>query len=221
MPAMVAKATPCGSTINAPVSPATRSARVETRSTMCRHRMKGNRRCSQYLRECWMFKMLCSADGLVIKVLRMVCLRKEEPALRQQPEILKYKGNAEQRGSEQTERQQGQRDHERKQQESGFDRTQERRTLAMEELARVERTTHRTHRALHDVRMLHTDGGLHRGFRFEPRVAHQRRAASGKCQQGNDDRPFSEEICLRRRSRSRIARRQDEAGRTTHQDVVD
>jgi hypothetical protein len=47
MPAMVAKATPCGSTINAPVMPAIRSARVVARSTMCFHCMKGSRRCSK------------------------------------------------------------------------------------------------------------------------------------------------------------------------------
>ena len=58
MPAMVAKATPCGNTINAPVIPAIRSARVDPLSTMCHQFINGNRRCSQYVRVCWVFKMI-------------------------------------------------------------------------------------------------------------------------------------------------------------------
>ena len=58
IPAMVAKATPCGNTINAPVMPAIRSARVELRSTMCHQFVNGNKRCSQYVRVCRVFKMI-------------------------------------------------------------------------------------------------------------------------------------------------------------------
>ena len=43
IPAMVAKATPWGNTISAPVIPAIRSARLVLRFTMCRHCMNGNR----------------------------------------------------------------------------------------------------------------------------------------------------------------------------------
>jgi hypothetical protein len=42
MPAIVAKATPCGTKINPPVSPAMRSARVLVRFTRGHQRKKGN-----------------------------------------------------------------------------------------------------------------------------------------------------------------------------------
>ncbi|MGZ8231832.1 MAG: hypothetical protein ACXWUS_19565, partial [Burkholderiales bacterium] len=63
---MAAKATPCGNTINAPVIPAIRSARVEVRSTMCFHCMNGNRWYSQYLPVCLVFTVSKSAYGLIV-----------------------------------------------------------------------------------------------------------------------------------------------------------
>src|SRR3989338_1789926 len=139
IPAMVAKATPCGSTISAPVKPAIKSARLVLRFTRCRHCMNGNRRYSQYLRGCVVIKMSELAYGLIIKILRVVGLREEEPALRQQPDVLKYKRNAQQCGREHTERQQGQRRRKGQQQESRFDRAQECLALAVEKFARVKR----------------------------------------------------------------------------------
>jgi len=57
--------------------------------------------------------MIGSAYGLVVKVLRVIGLREEEPALHHQSEVLKYKRNGEQARREQAECQQGERQQKR------------------------------------------------------------------------------------------------------------
>src|SRR4030065_1966285 len=106
MPAMVANATPCGSTIIAPVIPATRSSLRVVRLTIGHQRRKGSILYSseEELEEgatvFSVFFSLISGHALVIKILRVFRFREREPALRQQSKVLQYKRSAQQCGSQ-------------------------------------------------------------------------------------------------------------------------
>ena len=101
-------------------------------------------------------------DRLVIQVLRMIGLRKKEPAFRHQAQVLDYKRGQQyiQSGRTQAIGQQGDRYREYQDQEYPFYGAHEAQACTMEKFTRIKGSTHEALRLLLDLRVAYANGRL-------------------------------------------------------------